>query len=255
MIIEGGIKIKNKCRDIISDKPLITVVTVVFNSVDCVEKTIKSVLSQTYKNIEYIIIDGGSDDGTLDIIKKYDDKINYWLSEKDEGIYDAMNKGIKSSSGEWLCFMNAGDEFCSSDVIEKVFSDSNIVNYDLIYSDTLINGKTVYKCDISDNNVIHQSVIYRKSLHNEVGLYLVSSGLMLSDYIFFMLVKNKRWYKTDFIISNYNTSGVSNKKLLKHISQKTGVDLIFSNISVFVAILRLSFYPIYRKIKQILFKR
>ena len=90
-------------------KFLISIVTVVYNEKDYLEETIKSVLNQTYKNIEYIIIDGGSNDGTVDIIKKYEDRVNYWISESDEGIYDAMNKGINVATGVFIGFINAND--------------------------------------------------------------------------------------------------------------------------------------------------
>ena len=86
------------------DSPLITVVTVVFNDVQHIEETILSVVNQTYPNIEYIIIDGCSTDGTVDIIKKYEERIAYWVSEPDQGIYDAMNKGIQKATGEWINF-------------------------------------------------------------------------------------------------------------------------------------------------------
>ena len=88
-------------------KPLITVVTICYNAVDTIEETIKSVIEQTYPNIEYIVIDGGSKDGTVDIIKKYQDKISYWVSEPDRGIYDAMNKGTMKANGRWINFMNS----------------------------------------------------------------------------------------------------------------------------------------------------
>ena len=95
---------------------LISVITVCYNAENNLERTILSVLNQTYSNIEYIIIDGGSTDGTIDLIKKYADKITYWQSETDKGIYDAMNKGIQKATGEWINFMNAGDLFSSTTI-------------------------------------------------------------------------------------------------------------------------------------------
>ena len=103
-------------------EPKITVVTVTYNAEDYLEKTILSIINQTYSNIEYIIIDGGSTDGTLDIIKKYEENIDYWISEPDNGLYDAMNKGIDVATGEWINFMNAGDMFTDGDVVSTLFS-------------------------------------------------------------------------------------------------------------------------------------
>ena len=89
--------------------PIITLITVVFNDKKFLEETICSVINQSYKNIQYIIIDGGSTDGTVDVIKRFDKHIDYWISEKDEGIYDAMNKGLKIAKGEFIGFVNSGD--------------------------------------------------------------------------------------------------------------------------------------------------
>lgn len=98
----------------------ISIITVVFNGVDILEKTILSVLSQKHNNIEFIIIDGGSDDGTVEIIKRYEEKLAYWISEKDYGIYDAMNKAIEIATGDGLLFLNAGDCLVGSVLADKM---------------------------------------------------------------------------------------------------------------------------------------
>ena len=101
--------------------PLISIITVVRNDVEHIEQTMLSVLGQTYGNVEYIVIDGGSTDGTVDIIKKYADKLAYWVSEPDGGIYPAMNKGLLHATGEWVNFMNSGDSFADDNVLNDVF--------------------------------------------------------------------------------------------------------------------------------------
>src|SRR5687767_14003562 len=93
--------------------PTISVVTVVFNNASCIQETIESVLGQDYPSVEYIVIDGGSSDGTVEVIKKYASGMAYWTSEPDEGIYDAMNKAIDKASGDWIIFMHSGDCFTS----------------------------------------------------------------------------------------------------------------------------------------------
>lgn len=114
----------------------VTIITVTYNAQDCLEQTILSVINQTYPNIEFIIIDGDSSDKTIDIIKKYESHIDLWISEKDQGIYDAMNKGIEFANGEWINFMNAGDLFADKDTISKVF-DKDYLSYDYIYGDRI----------------------------------------------------------------------------------------------------------------------
>lgn len=118
-----------------SKSPKITVVTVSYNAVDTIEETMLSVLNQTYPYVEYIIIDGGSTDGTVAVIKKYADRLAYWVSEPDKGIYDAMNKGIVAATGDYINFMNSGDTFYGYDSISAVFSKEH--KEDVIYGDTM----------------------------------------------------------------------------------------------------------------------
>ena len=108
---EGGLRTQCYFKNSLENKPLVTIITVVFNGEAYLEETIQSVINQTYDNVEYIIIDGGSTDGTLDIIKKYENQIDYWISEKDHGIYDAFNKGISLAQGTLVGIQNADDYF------------------------------------------------------------------------------------------------------------------------------------------------
>ena len=119
---EGGLRKRGYFKTSRPDKPLITIVTIVFNGEQFLEKTIQSVINQTYDNVEYIIIDGGSTDGTLDVIKSYEHAIDYWVSENDEGIYDALNKGIALTTGQYINFMNAGDWLFKNETLRSIFS-------------------------------------------------------------------------------------------------------------------------------------
>lgn len=111
----------------------VSVITVCYNAIQGIEKTITSVLSQSYPEIEYIVIDGGSKDGTVDVIRKYADRIDYFVSEPDGGIYDAMNKGVSAATGEWVTFLNAGDIYYSIQSIEAVFSREIPSDIDVVY--------------------------------------------------------------------------------------------------------------------------
>ena len=197
--LEGGLRTKGySVRLHKANKPLITIITVVFNGEEGLEKTILSVINQSYQNIEYIIIDGGSSDNTLNIIRKYESSIDYWLSEKDSGIYDAMNKGLDLASGGWINFMNSGD-FIVGDVF-KNFNNSPCF--------LPVYGKNFFgnfrKIKIKDYRIAlpncHQGIIFEKSeLRHDLNYklaadydYYIRSGyknnlLMLKcdGYVFF----------------------------------------------------------------------
>lgn len=174
------------------DNSLITVVTVCYNAAITLEKTILSVIAQTYPNVEYIIIDGGSTDGTVDIIKKYADKLAYWMSEPDKGIYDAMNKGIAVASGEWINFINSGDCFYSNEVLMEVFSRNNLKgNADVVYGDTCYikkwgrYEKRPAALDMMRNNMpfCHQSSFTKTALMKKYGFD--RKYRICADYDFF----------------------------------------------------------------------
>lgn len=117
---EGGMRLVGKFKQRDTNKPLISVITVVFNRVTKIERAIQSVLNQGYDNIEYIIVDGGSTDGTLDIIKKYEYEIDYYVSEKDKGIYNAMNKGLSLATGDFVAILNSDDWYSNDTIVESV---------------------------------------------------------------------------------------------------------------------------------------
>ncbi|TYB33575.1 MAG: glycosyltransferase [Flexistipes sinusarabici] len=152
----------------INQLPLISIITVVFNGEEYLEETILSVINQTYPNVEYIIIDGGSTDGTVDIIKKYEHAIDYWVSEPDKGIYDAMNKGIKLLTGEWVNFMNAGDKLLYLDHLSLVNCKTTNTCYYVKETEKLKKKESLTKLYLTHNTPCHQSVFY---LRKELELY------------------------------------------------------------------------------------
>jgi glycosyltransferase involved in cell wall biosynthesis len=124
--LQGGTRLNGQSPAKTAGLPVVSVITVVYNCLSLIEKTILSVINQTYPNIEYILIDGGSTDGTVEIIRLYESRISYWISEPDKGIYDAMNKGIAAATGDYVWFMNAGDQIYAKDITEKIFNGKAI---------------------------------------------------------------------------------------------------------------------------------
>lgn len=173
-------------------KPLLSIVTVVYNGVQTIEATIRSVIYQSFTDYEYIIIDGGSTDGTVDIIKKYTNYLTYWVSEHDHGIYDAMNKGISRASGEWIHFRNCGDYFLSQDTLTVFFKQPISPDVDIVHGmcyHVYENGYTIGKPDIlwysykERMPFLHPSTFVRLSLQKT---YMFDTQYLSSaDYDFF----------------------------------------------------------------------
>lgn len=177
-------------------KSKISIITVCFNSENTIEQAICSVVSQSYQDIEYIIIDGGSTDGTLDIIRKYEDRLSYWISEPDQGIYDAMNKGIDKANGEVVAFLNS-DDWYEPDVIRYVaerFEDSGIqVLSGLLYYWT-DHRKTVICQHENDFRLTmacsHQAVFVRRQLFDRYGKFNLKYAIC-ADYDWLLKLYNE----------------------------------------------------------------
>ncbi|MFO7616039.1 MAG: glycosyltransferase family 2 protein, partial [Bacteroidales bacterium] len=140
--LSGGTRLNESSRPYHPELPVVSVITVVFNGASTLEPTIRSVMDQLYPNIEYLIIDGGSTDGTLDIIHRYENQIAFWISEPDQGIYDAMNKGLDAATGDFVWFLNAGDLIYTPDTLSQLFSPPSAVRHlpsaVIYYGDTMI---------------------------------------------------------------------------------------------------------------------
>lgn len=199
------------------NKHTISVVTVCFNNKEGLERTLKSFFAQDYVQKEIVVVDGGSRDGTEQMVRQYKNIIDIFICEPDNGIYDAINKGIRRASGKWIVCMNAGDIFASDTVLSEVFSRDIPEDKKFLYSDYAEsdkNGKiTVKLSDRKKGLVFHQSAIYRRSLHDEYGYYIVTRPYTVSDLMFFLSVPERYYMKVDTVISLSDTSGVSRQGL------------------------------------------
>lgn len=203
----------------------ISVITVVFNDKEHIRKTMESFFSQTWKDKEYIVVDGGSTDGTAEVIKEYSDRLAFWCSEPDNGIYDAMNKGIKHATGDWINILNSGDFYTTKYSLEKAINNINgkdLETVDIIYGDSVERngGSDIYQRAPSDFNGMENGPIFRHgsslirtsiqkshlfdtSLSKKYGFAL--DWLMLHS----LYKEGKKFVKTDAIIETFLTEGVS----------------------------------------------
>lgn len=197
-----------------------SIITINFNNRDGLRKTIESVVNQTFRDFEYIIIDGGSTDGSVDVIKEYADRIDYWVSEPDKGIYNAMNKGILKAHGEYLNFMNSGDCFHNNNVLEEVLPD---LTADIIWGKTYIEEKQSYWAPQPPMTLLsfclhgfnHQATFYKKNVFDSQKYD--ESYKLLADWkltVYLVVVKQKKYKCSETVIANYDLTGISttNKK-------------------------------------------
>jgi len=220
---EGGLRIHGKFHKISEPgMPLISIITVVRNGEKYLEQSILSVLNQTYKNIEYILIDGSSTDGTLDIIRRYDDQIAYWMSEPDGGIYDAMNKGSCTASGDYAIFLNSDDYLYDENSIKETLH----LGLDGDKEPLLIVGKIAYavkdklfpewiypvnEMQIYRDNPPHPGTLIASAIYKQIPYN--HSLKFAGDYDLWQTLRQKKLFQAkyvDSIISVFRMGGTSN---------------------------------------------
>jgi len=201
------------------DNIKVSIITINYNAAEDLRKTISSVVNQTYRHIEFIVIDGGSTDGSQSVIHEYSDHINYWVSEPDGGIFNAMNKGIIASSGEYLIFINSGDVIAGPGVVASVV-DSDLTA-DIVYGNLIFSNGISLRHWIPDavptfrtffrESIPHPSAFIKRALFNVVGLYNEQFKIV-ADWEFFMLALcryNCSYKYIDRVIAVFEEGGIS----------------------------------------------
>ncbi len=259
---QGGLRLlKTQLKQSKEGKPLLSIITVVFNSENFLEKTILCVKSQTYDNIEYIIIDGNSSDSTLDIIKKYNDFIDFWISEPDKGLYDAMNKGIEYAKGDFLWFLNSGDLIYSNNTVEEIFK--NFTNSDIYYGETMMidhNGENIgmrrlktpekltWKSLKKGMVICHQAIIVKSILASKYDLnYKFSADF---EWVLKALKQSRKITNTHQIVAKYLQEGLSRKNIKNSLKERFNIMVKYYGVipSVFnhIPIIIKFFYFLFR---------
>jgi glycosyltransferase involved in cell wall biosynthesis len=207
------------------NKPLISIITINFNNEKGLLKTIQSIINQTEKSFEYVVIDGGSTDGSVEVIKQYKDLIHFWVSEKDNGIYDAMNKGISKATGQYLMFLNSGDLLSDDSVLSLCLNAvTNNLATDIFYGDMWGTNSDSSKPwlhkhpekltlgFLEKSNLNHQSSLVRATLFEEFGLYPPSYKLAGDHWLFLKsFVNSKVFTHINYPLVVYDYSGLSTK--------------------------------------------
>jgi glycosyltransferase involved in cell wall biosynthesis len=215
-------------------KPTLSIVTIVYNNVRDIERTMLSVLNQSYAHIEYIVIDGASNDGTLEIIQRYQDRLSKVISEKDAGIYDAMNKGLALASGDYVLFMNSGDELFASDTVEKVFATAP--NADIYYGETemfneawqsigkrrhSVPEKFTWQSFRFGMTISHQAIYIRRTLTEPYDRqYELSADI---DWILTAAKKAKTSVKVSGYVAKYLVGGMSKKRHQQSLKERFAI--------------------------------
>ncbi len=262
---EGGLRFETKLKKKNLPYPLISIITVVKNGEKFLEETIQSVISQTYVNYEYIIIDGGSNDKTLDIIKKYSDKVDYWVSETDKGLYDGFNKGMQLAKGDFIGIINSDDVYLNNTLeILKNYIDKN-PKIDFIFGSVkkhwgILHGYYPKKIFYSWGFYSSHSTGFfiKKNSAKLVGLYNLKYKYHADyDYFYRMIVKKKLLgiaTKKNEIFGIFRRGGFSSTisfwKLFKE-----EIKIRIDNGQNFALILIIFFYKFIKNYKQIIFSK
>jgi glycosyltransferase involved in cell wall biosynthesis len=226
---EGGLRTKGLFKRNDADKPLVTVITVVFNGAEHLEETILSVLNQIYDNVEYIIVDGGSTDGTLDIVRKYEHAIDYWVSEKDAGIYDAMNKGVCLATGNLIGIINADDWYeektIEISVKESSENQGSIIHGVLRYysnNQYLFSriGRSNPEANLKAMTVSHPTMFVPVSCYKKIGIFNLSYRTIADwDFVIRCNLACISFYWINYEFSNFRLGGASSSWSLSRVCE------------------------------------
>lgn len=245
--------------------PKISIITICYNIVNDIEKTLKSVISQTYPNIEYIVIDGGSKDYTVDIIRKYSDNITYWVSESDKGIYDAMNKAINKASGEWINFMNGGDCFLDENTLLSVGFE-NLLGFDVICGNHVIPKRGGLYLLKAKPFFMDTSVRYNMGFNHQatfVRTYVAKAHpfnlkyKIAADYdMIKWFAKNGCKFKyVNVPIAYCDVTGISSRKKIQHMQEIRLIDGVKQTRTSMISIYKKRYFALLKKnIANIIFK-
>lgn len=211
-------------------KVTLSIITINYNNLNGLARTVESVQSQDYRDFEWIVIDGGSTDGSKEYIIENSNWFSYWVSEPDNGVYNALNKGIIHAQGDWLLFLNGGDWLYESTTLQKVFS--NQYSADILYGNVVSCGKEkklyIYPSDLSlsyfiNNNLCHQSAFFRRQLF-ENSLYDEQYKIAADyDKWFEFIFARKAFYHLDQIVCYYDTTGISSVPNELHAIEKRSI--------------------------------
>jgi glycosyltransferase involved in cell wall biosynthesis len=248
---EGGLRKQGFFKKSYKNKPLISIVTIVYNGEKHLEQTIKSVLEQTYDNVEYIIIDGGSTDCTIDIIQKYEGCIDYWVSEPDGGISDAFNKGIELTTGEVIGLLNADDWYevdCIVTIVNNLGNGAILhakINY---WTDDQIEFTSAPNHDHleEDMNVSHPTVFIKRGVYKKIGLFKTSYKLAMDYEILLRAYRqNIRFYYINHVLSNMRNGGTSAEHWVKATweVEKAKVSLGISRVDAYIHFFTHALWP------------
>lgn len=234
-----------------------SVITVAYNCREAIGATIESVIAQGRRDVEYIVIDGGSTDGTLQVIDRYRERIDLLVSEPDGGVYDAMNKGQRLASGRYLLYMNAGDTFASAQALGHALTQLQGKGDEILLGGWLrrqADGSALRCTPSLDKGAFnHQATLYSRSIHRWHGEYLTVPGLTTADYLFFATLfrnPNVAFRTTNEPIASIDPTGVSAG--LQTLMQKTAIDLLCGSASrTRVAAIAL-LHPMYYRVKCLL---
>lgn len=237
--------------------PSVSVVTVVYNGVRGIARTIDSTLAQDHPDMEYIVIDGGSTDGTQAIVSRYGQAIDCFVSEPDHGIYDAMNKGVSLASSEFVLMMNCGDVFASADALSCIAQATVAGVEQAVFGawERLDERgrRTPRQPSLTAAHFNHQAVLYSRSLHSSFGGYVNVPGFSTADYLFFCTLLGSHsvaCLALDTAIAIVDVGGVSAG--LQTMSQKVAIDHLFGRASRMKMLAVLGLHPAYHCAKRAL---